>query len=292
MKDSKSYLLTASSRYLDMTDSSLSPTEHRYPLRPWFHDRWRLLSLPLLTFIALPFLALILRASPEQIVQHLNDPQVLLAARVSLQTTAVSVVIILIFGTPISYSLSHSQSTYHRIVDTLVDLPTVLPPAVAGVALLTTFGRRGLFGPLLDQVNLQPAFTQVAVVMAQVFVAAPFYIKAAAIGFSSIDPEIEQAASLDGAKPGEAFRFIVLPLSWQALVSGIVMSWARAIGEFGATLIFAGNFPGRTQTMPIAIYMGFELDLEVALTLSVILLMFSFIVLLLVKWLLYREERE
>lgn len=274
-----------------MTDASPSPTEHRYPLRPWFQERWRLLSLPLLAFIALPLLALILRASPGQIAQHINDPQVLAAARVSLQTTTVSVMLILILGTPISYSLSRSQSTYHRIVDTLVDLPTVLPPAVAGVALLLAFGRRGLFGSLLDQVNLQPAFTQAAVVMAQVFIAAPFYIKAAAIGFSSIDPEIEQAASLDGANPWEAFRFIVLPLSWQALVSGIVMSWARAIGEFGATLIFAGNFPGRTQTMPIAIYIGFELDLEVALTLSIILLLSSFIVLLLVKVLLYREEK-
>lgn len=275
-----------------MNASSPSPTNRRYPLRPWFQERWRLLSLPLLAFIALPLLALILRASPAQVAQHIRDPQVLLAAQVSLQTTAISVLIILILGTPISYSLSRSQSGYHRLVDTLVDLPTVLPPAVAGVALLVAFGRRGLFGPLLDQVNLQPAFTQAAVVMAQVFIAAPFYIKSAAIGFSSIDPEIEQAASLDGANPWDAFRFIVLPLSWRALISGIVMSWARAIGEFGATLIFAGNFPGRTQTMPIAIYMGFELDLDVALTLSVILLLSTFIVLLLVKGLLYREEKE
>ena len=128
-------------------------------------------------------------------------------------------------------------------------------------------------------------------VIAQVFIAAPFYIKSAVLGFSAIDPELEQAAALDGASGWQIFRFVIVPLSWAALVSGSMMSWARAMGEFGATIIFAGNFPGRTQTMPLAIYLGFELDLDVALTLSVILVGVSVLVLALVKWML-RENRE
>jgi molybdate transport system permease protein len=125
--------------------------------------------------------------------------------------------------------------------------------------------------------------------MAQIFIAAPFYVKAARIGFAAIDWELEQAAGLDGANPWQVFRFVIIPLSWTALLGGSVMTWARAMGEFGATIIFAGNFPGRTQTMPLAIYLGFELDLNIALTLSVILVLFSFLVLMLVKGLLQRE---
>jgi molybdate transport system permease protein len=175
------------------------------------------------------------------------------------------------------------------VIDTLIDIPTVLPPAVAGVALLMTFGRRGLLGGALDTAGIHIPFTTVAVVMAQTFVAAPFYIKAATIAFADIDAELEQAASLDGADGWQAFRYVILPLAWVALLSGSVMTWARALGEFGATIIFAGNFPGRTQTMPLAIYLGFELNLDTALTLSVILVGTSFLVLMLVKGILHRE---
>jgi molybdate transport system permease protein len=125
--------------------------------------------------------------------------------------------------------------------------------------------------------------------MAQIFIAAPFYIKAAKLGFANISWELEQAAGLDGANPWQVFRFVIAPLAWASLLGGSVMTWARAMGEFGATIIFAGNFPGRTQTMPLAIYLGFELDLEVALTLSVILVGFSFLVLMMVKGILQRE---
>ncbi len=126
-------------------------------------------------------------------------------------------------------------------------------------------------------------------VLAQIFVAAPFYIKAAAAGFAGVDRELEQAAALDGATPLQVFRYVTVPLAWTALFGGAVMTWARALGEFGATIIFAGNFPGRTQTMPLAIYQGFEQELNVALTLSVILLAVSFAVLFLVKRLI--QER-
>ena len=138
-------------------------------------------------------------------------------------------------------------------------------------------------GLWLAGIGIQIPFTPWAVVLAQVFIAAPFFVRAAAIGFAGIDPEIEQAAQLDGANRWQVFRYVILPLSRDALMSGCVMSWSRALGEFGATMIFAGNYPGRTQTMPTAIYLGFEVDLNIALTLSVILITISFGSLLLVK---------
>jgi molybdate transport system permease protein len=165
----------------------------------------------------------------------------------------------------------------------LVDLPTLLPPSVAGVALLITFGRRGPLGDMLESAGIQVVFTPLAVVLAQVFIAAPFYVRAAALGFSSVDVEIEQAAQLDGANPWQTFRYIILPLSQGALLSGATTSWARALGEFGATILFAGNLPGRTQTMPTAIYLGFETNLDTALTLSVILVILSLAALFVVK---------
>ena len=189
-----------------------------------------------------------------------------------------------------AYLLARDRMPYRGLVDTLVDMPTVLPPAVAGVALLMAFGRRGILGGVLDVMGIHIAFTPIAVMMAQIFIAAPFYIKAATIGFANIEMELEQAAALDGANGWQVFRFVTIPLSWSALLSGSVMSWARALGEFGATIIFAGNLPGRTQTMPLAIYIGFELDLDVALTLSVILVGFSFLALLIVKGSLNRER--
>jgi molybdate transport system permease protein len=157
---------------------------------------------------------------------------------------------------------------------------------VAGVALLMAFGRRGVLGEHLSSAGVELAFTQAAVVLAQLFVAAPFYVRSAIAGFSRIEREAEEAAMLDGAGGWTVFRRITLPLSGPALFGGAVMTWARALGEFGATIIFAGNFPGRTQTMPLAIYIGFELELNMALTLSIILLLVSFAVLLLVKGLM------
>jgi molybdate transport system permease protein len=170
-----------------------------------------------------------------------------------------------------------------------MDLPTVLPPAVAGIALLMTFGRNGLVGGWLADAGISITFTQTAVIMAQTFVAVPLFIKSAAIGFSAIDPELRQAASLDGAGRWQIFRHVILPLSWASILSGAVLTWARALGEFGATIIFAGNLPGRTQTMPLAIYLGFEYDLQSALSLAVILVGLSFLALMLVKIILYRH---
>jgi molybdate transport system permease protein len=208
-----------------------------------------------------------------------------------MATTSTTLLITLIIGTPVGYLLGRKEFRGRQLVDTLIDLPMVLPPAVAGIALLLAFGRRGLFGQYLDDVGITIAFSQSAVVLAQLFVAAPFYVKAAATGFEAIDPELEQAAALDGANGWQVLRLITLPLARTALLGGAVMTWARALGEFGATIIFAGNFPGRTQTMPLAIYLGFELDLNIALTLAVILLVASFLVLLVVKGLLGQRVR-
>jgi len=214
---------------------------------------------------------------------------VLQAMRLSLMTSISTVVLTIIFGTPVAYLISRRRTTFVRFVDTLIDLPTVLPPAVAGVALLMAFGRRGLIGAWLFSIGVTIPFTPLAVIMAQMFVAAPLYIKAVTIGFIEVDCELRKAAAMDGANRWHTFRYVMVPMSWKSILSGSVMTWARALGEFGATIIFAGNFPGRTQTMPLAIYIGFETDMNVAITLSVILVCFSFSIIVLVKGLLHQK---
>lgn len=258
------------------------------PVRWTPHLMW-LLSLPLLLFLSLPLVAILARLPLTRLVPSLMNPQIQNAVGMSMGTTLVTTLVTICLGTPVSYLLARRRFALRRAVDTLVDLPCVLPPAVAGVALLMAFGRRGLLGNLLQQWDIEIAFTWVAVVMAQTFVAAPFYIKGAVLGFAGVDRELEQAAALDGANNLQVFRHVTLPLAWSGLLSGCVMTWARALGEFGATIIFAGNFPGRTQTMPLAIYIGFEMDLTVALTLAVIMVGCSFLVLMLVKGLLRQE---
>ena len=242
-----------------------------------------LLALPMLIFLVFPLVALIVRIPLASLLGNLGGAEVVQAIRLSLTTTAISTGVALLFGTPLAYLLARRTFRGRNFIDTLLDLPMVLPPSVAGIALLIAFGRRGLLGTTLEELGLSIAFTQAAVVVAQVFVAAPFYIKAAIAGFAGVDRDLEQAASIDGAHAGQILRHITVPLAWPVLFGGAVMTWARALGEFGATIIFAGNFPGRTQTMPLAIYIGFELDLNVALTLSVILLVTSFLVLFVVK---------
>ena len=272
-------------------------SEGQSTLSGWLNQRltgpWKLLALPLLLFIVIPLLALFLRTSFTDFFATLNQAQVVQAVSLSFISSISATTITLIFGTPVSYLLAQRRFRFHHIVDTIIDLPTVLPPSVAGVALLMAFGRRGLLGPFLAALGINLPFTFAAVVLAQTFVAAPFYVKAATIGFAGIDLELKQAAALDGANRWQIFRYVTLPLSWMALLSGSVMTWARALGEFGATILFAGNFQGTTQTMPLAIYVGFETDLNVAVTLSIILVCFSFLTLLIVKRILhYRLESD
>jgi len=272
-----------------MTETSITRARAAYRASQRSRSGWRrsiplaLASLPLLLFLLLPLVALMLRVNLERLLANLRDSAVTQAIGLSLITTALTVLITVVAGTPVAYLLARRRFRGRTALDTLIDLPMVLPPSVAGIALLVAFGRRGLLGQYISAAGLEIAFTQVAVVLAQTFVAAPFYVKAAVAGFAGVDPDLEQAAALDGAAPPQIFRYVTLPLAWTALFGGAVMTWARALGEFGATIIFAGNFPGRTQTMPLAIYLGFELELNVALTLSVILLGTSFAVLFVVK---------
>jgi molybdate transport system permease protein len=232
---------------------------------------------------------LLLSIPPGDLLENMSRPQVRQAIWISIKTTTITTGVAIIFGTPVAYLLARRRFPLRRAVDTLIDLPIVLPPAVAGVALLITFGRQGLIGSWLAELGVSIAFTQTAVIMAQTFVAAPFYIKAASIGFAAVNKDLEQAASIDGAGTWQLFRHVTVPLAWAAMLSGSVMTWARALGEFGATILFAGNYLGRTQTMPLAIYIGFELDLNIALTLAAIMVVLSFLVLFLVKGLLNRE---
>lgn len=248
-----------------------------------------LASLPMLAFLLVPILAMLLRVNLGELWANLANDEVRQAIWLSLTTTALSTILGLVLGTPLAYLLARRRFRGRGVLDTLVDLPMVLPPSVAGIALLLAFGRRGVVGQWLDEAGISIAFTTVAVVLAQTFVAAPFYIKTAIAGFEGVERELEQAAAVDGASPGQVFARITVPLCWPVLLGGLVMSWARALGEFGATIIFAGNFPGRTQTMPLAIYIGFELDLGLAITLSIILLTSSYLVLFLVKRLLQQR---
>ncbi|MEZ4523607.1 MAG: ABC transporter permease [Thermomicrobiales bacterium] len=239
-------------------------------------------TIVLLGFILVPLLAIFLRGFEDgQLVRPLGDPVVQEALTLSLITTAVSLVVSVLFGTPTAYLLARHRFRGRSVILTLIDLPMVLPPAVAGIALLIAFGRRGVLGPTLsDLFGIELPFTMAAVVMAQTFVAMPLYVRSARAGFETIDDEHLQIAATMGLSRFTIFRVITLPLTLPALLSGAVLTWARALGEFGATIMFAGNFIGRTQTMPLAIYQSLEGgDLSTAIALSGILIVVSFTVL-------------
>ncbi len=245
---------------------------------------WWILSLPLLGFFTIPLVALLIYSEPAEFVSNLSNPSVYRAIWISLKTSLWSLGLAMVLGTPLALILARRDFPLKKAVETLVDLPMVLPPAVAGVALLIAFGRSGLLGQYLTPFGVQIPFTQIAVVMAQTFVAAPLFVRSAAIGISRIDNDLEEAAILDGASTRQVLRYVTLPLARPAFLGGAVLTWARALGEFGATIIFAGNLPGRTQTMPLAIYLGFELDMNAAIPLAVILMGVSFLVLVLLRY--------
>ncbi len=242
-----------------------------------------LASLPIVCFLLVPTLGLLLRVSPRDVLGTFLDPQSAQAVSLSIWTTLTTVLLAVIFGTPVAYLIARKEFPGKWALDALIDLPVVLPPSVAGIALLVTFGRRGFAGPFLGSMGIEIPFTAIAVVLAQLFVSSPYYIKTLSVALASVDRDLEQAAAIDGASPWQVFRRVTLPLSLRGALGGAIMTWARALGEFGATILFAGNFPGRTQTMPLAIYIGFELDMHVALSLAAVLLATSFAVLAAVK---------
>lgn len=236
----------------------------------------------LLIFLALPLVGLVVRALRDgggfsELTRHTLRQ----ALTLSLVTSFISLGVILVIGTPLAYLLARHRFPGDSLINTLIDLPMVLPPAVAGLALLMAFGRRGLLGGVLADLGIDLAFATPAVIVAQIFVAVPFYVRSAKASFSRIDRDIERAAASLGANPLRTFFAVTLPLARAGLAAGAVIAWARAVGEFGATIMFAGNFPGRTQTMPLAIYGTFDAgDLGTALMLAVILLATSLFVLL------------
>jgi molybdate transport system permease protein len=230
----------------------------------------------LLALLALPFLALLLRVSPASLVSRLGDPVVREALRLSLVTSAAATLLVVALGLPVAYLLATRSFPGKRIVEVLVDLPMVLPPTVAGFALLMAFGRMGLLGRSLAALGITLPFTTAGVVVAQVFMAVPFFVGPARAGIAGVDRRLLDAAATLRASEGVTFLRVVLPLAMPSLVAGVAMSGARALGEFGATITFAGNLAGVTQTMPLAVYIALQSDLDAAVVLSVLLLLMAF----------------
>jgi molybdate transport system permease protein len=243
------------------------------------------LTLPLVLFLAVPVIGLVGRALlGGGLLAALASPIVLDAFRLSVFTTAVSLALTLVFGTPLAYLLARRSFRGSSIVETFVDLPIVLPPSVAGLALLFVFGRRGLVGDALDVFGIAIPFTTVAVILAQTFVAAPFFVRSARAGIAGVDRDIEDAARVDGASERQVFRWVTAALAGPALAAGAVMSWSRALGEFGATIMFAGNIEGRTQTLPLVVYSQFGGgDLDASVAAAAILVIAAFGVLISVR---------
>ncbi len=223
-------------------------------------------------FLSLPLFTLVFSTGPSDFAAGLRAALVSPALVLSLATTTCSVGVVLAFGTPLAWALARGRGVVARTAELLTQLPIVVPPAVGGLALLLTFGRRGLLGPTFGAFGVQVSMTTLAVVLAEVFVSAPFFIQSATAAFRGIDESYLHVARTLGARPPRVFLRVVLPLAAPGLVSGAALAWARALGEFGATLMFAGNLSGSTQTLPLAIYTALEVDVRAAQAIAVLLI--------------------
>ena len=259
-----------------MSDSAISGPRPRDSASSTFGRLAALAFAALAVFLLLPFIGLLARVSPAVLVARLGDPAVLSALKLSFVTSVWATALVVLLGTPAAYLLATRDFTGKRLVEVLVDLPMVLPPTVAGFALLMAFGRTGYAGRALGLLGVSLPFTTAGVVAAQVFMAAPFFISPARAGFAGVDRRLVDAAAT--LRASEAFTFfrVVLPLAAPSLLAGVAMSAARALGEFGATITFAGNLAGTTRTMPLAVYVALQSDLDTAVVLSVLLLAMSF----------------
>ena len=243
--------------------------------------RWSsLLAAPFLLFLAIPIVALIASTPGGAMLAALHRPETMAALGVSGRTTLVSLAVLIVLGTPVAWVVGRSRGRLINWIETFLELPAVLPPSVAGIALLVAFGHAGLIGRHLP---FEIPFTALAVILAQLFVASPFFLRPTAERFRSLEAEMIDAARLDGAGPFALGTRIVWPSVRPAYIGALCLAWARALGEFGATLLFAGSFAGTTQTAPLAIYDAFESDLDAAKALGVILLVVAFVVLGLAK---------
>ena len=257
----------------------------KYNLRQ--HSEWVFVlpSLLLLALLGLPIFALLWRAGVDGLFPYVTEASAISALRLSLLTSTVSAGITVMTGTPLAFVLARRKFAGKTWVELLIDLPVVLPPSVAGIALLIAFGRQGMFGAWLSSLGITLPFTTTAVILAQTFVSAPLFVRAARIGFAEIDPQLHEAAYAEGSNEWQLFLYVMFPLAGRAILSGAILAWTRALGEFGATILFAGNLEGVTQTMPLAIYLGLERGLGVALALSVILVLVSLLLLVIIRWL-------
>jgi molybdate transport system permease protein len=245
-----------------------------------------------LLFLGLPLLALLGRAIITFDPTRIPTSGIPNAVFLSVVTTFLTVCVTVVMGTPLAFILARWKFPFKNFINVLVELPIVLPPAVAGLALLVAFGRRGLLGPTLETLGITLPFTTAAVVVAQTFVSAPFFVRSAIVGFQSVPVEIEDAARVDGAGGLALFWYITLPLSRLSLYAGLVLSWARALGEFGATILFAGSFQGRTQTMPLLVYNVLESNINAAMWTGLLLVAMALMALFLSQWLMRRATVE
>jgi molybdate transport system permease protein len=234
-------------------------------------------------FVLLPIVAVFLRIEPSQVNAQLHNTVILEAIKLSLFTSGVATLIALVLAVPTAYFMATRNFHGKTIIDTLIDLPIVLPPAVAGVALLYAFAPKGLLGPILNRLGLIIPGSTIAVIIAETFVASPFLLRSAKTGFENMDRDVINSAKMLTGSRLRVFVTVTLPLSVRAIISGAMMTWARALGEFGATLMFAGSLAGITQTMPLAIYLLLYSDPLAGVMLSIILIVIAFSVLIIVK---------
>ena len=253
---------------------------------PWGERSVAAAAALLALFLGLPVVALVARAILDgSLAASITSKVVLDALVLSLATTAVSLVLTVTLGLPLAWILARRSFRGKGWLEAVIDLPIVLPPSVAGLALLIVFGRRGALAGPLDALGIAIPFTTIAVILAQTFVSAPFFIRSARTGIASVDPDLEDAARVDGASERQLFRAITVPLASAALAAGLVMTWARSLGEFGATIMFAGNVEGRTQTLPLVVYSEFQASsLDASIAAAAILVLAAFGVLVAVRF--------
>lgn len=236
-----------------------------------------------LAFLVVPIVAIFAELSLGDLRDGLTSDVTRDALRVTAETNLTAMALILMFGTPTAYLLATRRFWGRSLLVTLVELPLVLPPAVAGIGLLAAFGRLGLLGGTLEAVGLEIAFTKIAVVLAVTFVASPFYVRTAIAAFEAVDPDLVAASRTLGAGPARTFARIALPLASGGLGAGAALAFARGLGEFGATIMFAGSLQGVTQTLSLAVYQEFDVDFDTALAIGALLVIVSSLILFVVK---------
>ncbi len=236
-----------------------------------------------LAFLILPVLAIFVHTSPAQLISRLGDAEAIDALRLSLETSLIAMLVTVLVGTPAAYGLARSTFRGRGVLITIVELPLVLPPAVAGIGLLAALGPEGLLGPVLSALHIQLVLATAGVVVALIFVSAPFYLRQAEAAFAALDGSLLEASRSLGAGRAATFLRVAVPVAAPGLAAGLALAWGRALGEFGATLMFAGSFRGITETMPLAIYDQFTNDFPAALALSAVLVIAGAALLLSVK---------